>query len=368
MKIAVVVPIVGGFGKKGFYHSQEIGLGKMLASMGHSVDVIKCVTKESFSTLEKEEHDGIRIIYQPVSHLGPHGNLPVDVIPKDADAVVVFSDTQLCIRKLYKYCMNNDICMIPYVGIAHSFQANLKSKMMDLLFMMTTLPVYKKIPVMCKTISAAEELVSLGVKQCYVAPVGIDFDALKQDYESQNLTIVREKYGYSSDDVIISFVGRLQPEKRPLDAIKIFEKVTRPNKKFLIIGDGLLKSEIEEYISSHKLGETIQLIPQVPYNDMWEIHAISNFFVSLRQEEIFGMAVMEAVYYKSCVVARKAPGPDTILHDMKGHVLCDDDNEVLEVLNTVIVDKTVLSRDKETLEDNFTWCACGTTIEYLCKI
>ena len=37
MKLGILVTIISGFGKKGFYHSQEVGLGKALNELGHDV-------------------------------------------------------------------------------------------------------------------------------------------------------------------------------------------------------------------------------------------------------------------------------------------------------------------------------------------
>lgn len=141
MKVAVIVPIVGNFGRKGFYHSQEIGLGKEIASHGNEVKVYKCVSNKAVDKIEIEKHDGITILYIPTKSIGPHGLLNVALIDKDTDVAFTFSDTQLIIPKLYRYCEKNGICFIPYVGIAHSFQENLKSKAMDVIFRLTTLSI-----------------------------------------------------------------------------------------------------------------------------------------------------------------------------------------------------------------------------------
>lgn len=37
---------------------------------------------------------------------------------------------------------------------------------------------------------------------------------------------------------------------------------------------------------------------EVKYDEMWQIHYIADYFVNLRTDEIFGMAIMEAVYYQ----------------------------------------------------------------------
>ena len=63
---------------------------------------------------------------------------------------------------------------------------------MDRVFRETTLKVYKNVRVIAKTIDAKEELAKLGVRDCLVAPVGLDSEALKQDYEKYDRNEIRK--------------------------------------------------------------------------------------------------------------------------------------------------------------------------------
>ncbi|PFP16971.1 hypothetical protein COJ92_18630 [Priestia megaterium] len=362
MKIAIVVPIIGNFGRKGFYHSQEIGLGKEIAKNGHEVIVYKCVPLSFNTGLTEEDFEGINVKYIPTRSIGPHGLFKTSVIKKDTDVVFAFSDTQLIIPRLYRYCKKNNIKFIPYVGIAHSFQRNIKSKIMDQVFKLTTLKVYKKVKVVTKTDHAKQELMSMGVQQCVVAPVGLDFSSLKADFEEYDRVKLREKWGFSEKDEIISFVARLQPEKRPLELIDLFKDIQSQNKKLLIVGDGLLKKDILEKISLNKLEEKVILISQVKYEDMWQIHYIADFFINLRSDEIFGMAIMEAIYYKSSVLAISAPGPNTILKSMKAHKICESLVEVTDMIDSRRANENNLLSDKLKLSTDFKWSNCAKVI------
>ncbi|MGG3123253.1 glycosyltransferase family 4 protein [Priestia megaterium] len=363
MKIAIVVPIIGNFGRKGFYHSQEIGLGKEIAKNGHEVIVYKCVPLSFNTELTEEAFEGINVKYIPTRSIGPHGLFKTSVIDKDTDVVFAFSDTQLIIPRLYRYCKKNNIKFIPYVGIAHSFQRNIKSKIMDQVFKLTTLKIYKKVKVVTKTDHAKQELMSMGVQQCVVAPVGLDFSSLKADFEEYDRVKLREKWGFSAKDEIISFVARLQPEKCPLELIDIFKEIKSPNKKLLIVGDGVLKNKLKEKISINKLEEKVVLISQVKYEDMWQIHYIADFFINLRSDEIFGMAIMEAIYYKSSVIAISAPGPNTILENMKAHKICKGLKDISVYLERHKIIYNQLDEDKAYLVKDFSWSKCASYIK-----
>jgi len=363
MKIAIVVPIIGNFGRKGFYHSQEIGLGKEIAKNGHEVIIYKCVPLSFNTELKEEAFEGINVKYIPTRSIGPHGLFKTSFIDKDTDVVFAFSDTQLIIPSLYRYCKKNNIKFIPYVGIAHSFQRNIKSKIMDQVFKLTTLKIYKKVKVVTKTDHAKQELMSMGAQQCVVAPVGLDFSSLKADFEEYDRVKLREKWGFSAKDEIISFVARLQPEKRPLELIDLFKEIQSQNKKLLIVGDGILKKDLLEKISLNKLEEKVILIPQVKYEDMWQIHYIADFFINLRSDEIFGMAIMEAIYYKSNVLAIAAPGPNTILENMKAHKICKELTDVKSHLESHKIICSQLDEDKAYLAKNFSWSKCASYIK-----
>lgn len=367
MKIAIVVPIVGNFGRKGFYHSQEIGLGKELVSLGHNVTIYKCVSFSQQKNIATEKLAALKISYIPTHSIGPHGLFNVNLIDLDTDIVFIFSDTQMIIPKLFKFCKMNNIKFIPYVGIAHSFQRNFKSKLMDIFFKFTTLRVYRKVTVITKTIAAKEELLGLGVKNCLVAPVGMDFSALNQKYESFNRKILRKDFNIEPNDIVISFIARMSEEKHPIQMLEIFAELKNKKKKLIMIGKGPLENLVHLKAKQLNIEKQIIFFREVKYEDMWKFHYISDYFVNLRSDEIFGMAIMEAVYYKSSVIALSAPGPSTILNKMPGHYLCDNYEQVKNIIDDNNINLEALEISKHNLVDTFTWETCCNYITSIYK-
>ena len=74
---------------------------------------------------------------------------------------------------------------------------------------------------------------------------------------------------------------------------------------------------------------------------MWEIYEMSDYYLNMNKGEIFGMAIMEAVYYKTSVAAIRALGPSVTLKDMKGHKLCENDDEMAEWITGPILRKRI---------------------------
>ncbi len=367
MKIGILVTIISGFGKKGFYHSQEIGLGKALNELGHSVIIYKGVSRDKKEDRMQVDKD-LEVLYIPIPALGVHGYFDAKRLDPSLDALLVFADTQIFLPHVYRFCEKHGICFVPYIGIAHSAQRNLKSKFMDPLYYMGTQKIYTRIPVLVKTDAVRDELAAQGVRQATVAPVGLDESELKTDYKNYSRQELRQKYGYGDEDVIISFVGRLKVEKRPLDMIDIFDHIKDKKPfKLLVVGEGYQRDDVAAKVKEKDLEGLVQMIERVPYENMWEIHYIADYFVNLCPREIFGMALLEGVYYGSSVAATHAPGPDFILKDLPGHVLCENDGEIEAWLTALRPSQEVLDESSVRLIRKFSWRTCAEAFEVIVR-
>ena len=147
MKLGILVTIINNFGEKGFYHSQEIGLGKALADMGHDVTIYKCVERKKHAD-SLPISDLLRVRYLPVLSLGVHGYLKTELLDSTLDGLLAFADTQIFLPHIYRWCQRNGVCFVPYLGIAHSSHLNLKSRFMDALYAMGTQKLYRQIPLL----------------------------------------------------------------------------------------------------------------------------------------------------------------------------------------------------------------------------
>ena len=67
MKLGILCTMINGFGRRGYYNSQEIGLGRALARKGHEVMIYKGIDPS-----EKEEkvqvEKNLTIWYLPMKH------------------------------------------------------------------------------------------------------------------------------------------------------------------------------------------------------------------------------------------------------------------------------------------------------------
>ena len=338
MRIGLLITSIGNFGQKGFYNAQEIGLAKELDKLFDEVIVYKAVplsAEKSKSLIDGCENS---TLYQvPVRSYGINGEWDCSIMDTTLDALIYFSDTQLAVPKVFKWCCQNNIKMYPYIGVVKSHSTNkLKKAIIDAVFK-RNVAVYKKCPCFVKTPTVAEQLGELGIEKTIVTPVGLDISLLHSDYANFTPEEIKKKYGYSTIDKVLLFIGRLTKEKQPIRMIEILSEIRQKDQsyKLLMVGTGELKAAVEEKIKELALENNVQLIERIPNSDIWELYRFADAFVNLNQQEIFGMAILEAMYYGCKVVAQKAPGPDFIIENGRSGWLVDSNQEAVEKITDV---------------------------------
>jgi 1,2-diacylglycerol 3-alpha-glucosyltransferase len=338
MRVGILVPSIGNFGNKGFYNLQEIGLAKALDTYCEKVRVWRLTAKTEEEILEDVKGCKNTIItFLPSKQIGTNGFVDFSELDKNIDVLICFSDTQLAIPSIYKWCLNNGIRFIPYIGVIESHSTNkFKQVFIDIIFR-RNLNVYKNSCCLVKTPTVGNKLINHGVKNITITPVGLDKDLLFNEYASYDIEKLKNEFGYSAENKVILFIGRLIEEKQPLRMIEIFSDITKLDDgyRLLMVGNGELKSNVITAIDTFKIKNKVQLIDQIPNSEVWKLYRMSDVFVNLNQQEIFGMAILEAMYYACKVVAWKAPGPSLIVENGKSGWIVESNQETIEKIKDV---------------------------------
>lgn len=318
MRVGVLVSSIGNFGTSGFYNAQEIGLAKALASLCSEVKVYKLFAGDGTCREESiGSCDNASITFVPAKHAGINGFVDTSVLDKSLDALIYFSDTQLSLPRVARWAGRNGITLLPYIGVLGSHSTNrVKKWLMDRL-LFRNLRVYRKCHCFAKTPTVAGLLKDFGVADVTVAPVGLDFSLLKGDYQNHQAGALKQKYGYGPDEKVLLFIGRLTEEKRPVEMVELFSKLVEKDSAFrlLMVGSGELSADVDHAISKYGLQNAVRRIERIANSEIWELYRMAEVFVNLNRQEIFGMAILEAMYYGCKVVAWHAPGPDYMIEN-----------------------------------------------------
>lgn len=112
-------------------------------------------------------------------------------------------------------------------------------------------------------------------------------------YNAEARDKIRLQYGLTNEKLAL-FVGRLDPQKNPLFLIEIFDEITKlgHNWKLFIIGDGILRHDMEKKIEDTKLQDKICMLGS--RNDVNDFLQAADAFLLPSKFEGLGIVLIEA--------------------------------------------------------------------------
>ncbi|PTX97989.1 glycosyl transferase family 1 [Opitutus sp. ER46] len=152
-----------------------------------------------------------------------------------------------------------------------------------------------------------------------VVPTGIDVAAFAQANRARG----RTRHGISADAFVVGHVGRLAPEKNlPFlgEAVALFLR-EHPHARFLVIGDGPGRAELEAQFTAHGVREQLILAGKRTGAALREAYRAMDLFAFASRSETQGMVVAEAMAAHLPVVALNASGVREVVDAGNGELL-----------------------------------------------
>jgi len=141
--------------------------------------------------------------------------------------------------------------------------------------------------------STASAVRAMGVAHVEVVPPGIDVDALAAPGESRR------------DPRLMLFVGRLEPEKGPLDAVAAMRAVAEqtPGAHGVVVGRGRLDAQVRA-----AAGGAVDVRGAVPDEELRDLYARATVLLMPSRYEGLGMVALEAMAAGAAVVGYDVTG------------------------------------------------------------
>lgn len=337
------------------YNCQEIGLAKSLSAMGHEVYVLMAGSK---FTRDVTGNDNPVTVY----------TLPFKSINQ---ALSLFQGWKSILSGL-----DPDIIQIHEFGMLMSYlvvnwakKRNIPTVLIQGPYEPTRKPLFKQLEVMfnktfgkyilnnvagigCKTIRASEYIYSYSERNTMITPVGLDVErfatATDRDWR-KDLNIQNKK--------VLLYVGKLEPRRNPLFLVEIAKNLPS-DYVMLIAGDGPQFESAQEQAKGYEriifLGKlTQQLLPS--------LYRQSDLFLLASDYEIFGMVIMEAMYFGVPVISSDTAGAETLISNWDDGIIekkMDVDIWVKD-LCSLLNDKTryaqIAEHAAKKAENHFPW-------------
>lgn len=352
------------------YNLQEVGLAKALIRKGIECDV-------AYYSGEKKDH---------IECVTFDGNMNLNIIWLRGYGVFY----EGIYPTLKKYVNNYDIVQVGgYVGITscwlnffhqdktvnyqgpYFYDENKGDIKKASFFDKTLLPLShkKNMIVATKSVLATEYVKSKGIQDVTTIGVGLDLDNLTRNsddmYEHE---FVQQLLKKGESEKYLLYIGVLEARRNIPFLLETFKKVREslPDVKLVLIGKGKPDYVQMCFDLIDKLGIKDKIIyrERLEQKYMPAVYKACDAFLLPTKYEIFGMVLLEAMYYGLPVFTTYNGGSSTLMNEKNGIVIPEFNsdlwsNRILEVLSDPDKCERIGQEAHHTISEEYTWDALG---------
>jgi len=344
--------------RSGFYNFQEVGLAKAVAKEGWSCDVFTASPTKKFYVTKAAP--SVRVFHLPYYRfLGDQGVFPglLTLLRQGEYQIVQVQEhwqyTSITVaREVSKWG-------IPVILGQGKYHDNVGPRRVQIMLMDALgVPVLRKSIkyALCKTKAAADYLRKKGFTKITVLPIGLDTDRFAISYQksSQQSTVFR-----------LLYVGNIQKPKQVPFLVELMDYLLRQGAdvKLQVVGDGRDIKKCVHIAKERNLSDRVEFVGKVMQSDLPRHYIQADCLLLPTYSEIYGMVLLEAMYFGLPVIASHAAGPDDIVSPgvdgylMKGFNINDWAEAVLSLINDPDKHKMMSEATKKKIRERLTWDA-----------
>lgn len=169
------------------------------------------------------------------------------------------------------------------------------------------------------------------VKQIeHVHGVGMDTERFEKDFTIEEKQEIKNKLGIKKEDTVFSYVAELNKNKNQILLIEVIKELKKENwnVKLLLVGDGPLKEQYDEYVKNSNLEDNVKILGI--RKDINEILSVSDIYLASSIREGLPVNVMEAMYKGLPVVATDNRGHRELVKNNENGFIIKERCEMIE--------------------------------------
>jgi glycosyltransferase involved in cell wall biosynthesis len=350
------------------YNLQEVGLAKALVRRGHTCDVMYYAGKEEdhFETIKFDNGKReIRILWIRGYSFLREGYYPtLKKYVGDYDILQVGGYVGLTSCWLNRKYQDKTVNFQgPYYSV-YNKKDNIRAAVFDNTLLKLQHP--EKMIAGTKSRLATDYIRSKGITDVTTLGVGLDLDNLCADTEVGTNDFI-EMLKKKKDGRYLLYMGRIEERRNVIFLLHVFAEVCKsdPKVKMVIVGKGDASYVGKCRQEAVKLG----ILDRIIYRDSLEqkyvkhLYKVCDLFLLPTRYEIFGMVLLEAMYFGLPVVTTFNGGSSTVMDEPESGIVIDRLDEKLwtqgirKVLDDEELRQRIIANAHRKIAEEYTWDA-----------
>ena len=346
------------------YNNQELGRAKALLNKGYSIDIyVYSKQKTERELLEKEGSNYIYLHYYKGIKFFGNQTIPINLISllKNHTYHTVFLHEYPWILPylVAKFYSGTKTKVVLMQGMYEDFNSNVKKIYNRVFDLFLGKKFIKKLSgIVFKTKGAQDYFAKKGynIVPNVVIPVGLDTSRFSHWTHPDIENSIKKKILSSGFKIL--YVGVLEERRNPFFLLNLLEKLIKYDKNYLllVIGNGPLLLDFKNDVEVRGLQDNIVHIDNVKQGNLPWFYRESDVLVLPSSYEIFGMVLLEALYFKLSFISTPTAGAKEIYIDDEKTSICELDvdewyKRITELKNNIKIKKD----SSETIPTRFDW-------------
>lgn len=192
-------------------------------------------------------------------------------------------------------------------------------------------------------------------KQCLPTYIGLDEECFSH---SENKDWKRMQG--AEDKHLLLYVGTLENRRNPFFLLDVMEHL--PDDYLLLMaGDGILKDPLKKSIKERHLEQKILMLGKLRQEELPALYKASNLFLLASDYEIYGMVVLEAMYFGTPVISTLTAGAEVLITSGEDGMIIPNkkadrwSNVISSLCNDTIKLSAMSSRASQKIAEELVW-------------